>query len=400
MSKRGPLIFLAIVLAALLPSLLQIAWPFLTSFILASILAIVINPANQWLSRRVHPLGFATFLTTFATVILLGIIVAFAGLAITQELTTTYDALSRRSLEEGGWPALVTHTTDRVADALATRLPVNKDAIRTALVDGMKAVTGYLLKHVGAAIGGVTTILITGLLVTIFLYFLLRHGEDWIGRLAVLIPLDPRITASLFKTVHDSVVANVYGVLAVAAAQGLLLWLGFWFVGVRSPALWGAFGGLASIIPVVGSPLDLGSGRNRLCLDGPLLEGAASGPLGRPHRRFRGQRAAAVRGPCTRQTAPDAHRPGGHWRHVRIWPSGNSSGPPAGLASGSGGEGDSKTGLSQPRARLNRYFCRSRPNCGWSRVPAIRIWSCVPAPSLAKNGSAGFSAQRFQPVMV
>jgi len=255
MARRRPLIFLAIVLAALLPSLLQIAWPFLTSFILASILAIVINPANRWLSRRVHPLGFATFLTTFTTVILLGIIVAFAGIAITKELTNTYDALSRRSLEEGGWPALVTHTTDRVAEALATRLPVNAEAIRTELVDGMKAITGYLLDHVGAAIGGVTTVLITGLLVTIFLYFLLRYGEDWIGRLAVLLPLDPRITASLFKTVHDSVVANVYGVLAVAATQGLLLGLGFWFVGVRAPALWGAFGGLASIVPVVGCPL-------------------------------------------------------------------------------------------------------------------------------------------------
>ena len=47
MSNRGPLIFLAVVVASLLPSLLQIAWPFLTSFILASILAIVINPAHK-----------------------------------------------------------------------------------------------------------------------------------------------------------------------------------------------------------------------------------------------------------------------------------------------------------------------------------------------------------------
>jgi predicted PurR-regulated permease PerM len=255
MSKRGPLIFLAVVLASLLPSLLRIAWPFLTSFILASILAIVINPANKRLSRRVHRLGLATFLTTFATVLLLGMILAFAGLAITRELTATYDALSRRSLEEGGWPALVTHTADRIVDALAPRLPVNKDAIRTELLDRMKAGTGYLLNNVGAAVGGVTSVLITGLLVTIFLYFLLRHGEDWIDRLAALIPLDPRVTANLLQTVHHSVVANVNGVLAVALGQGLFLGLGFWFVGVRSPALWGAIGGLASIIPVVGSPL-------------------------------------------------------------------------------------------------------------------------------------------------
>jgi len=255
MSKRGPLIFLAILLASLLPSLLRIAWPFLTSFILASILAIVINPANQWLSRRVHRPGLATFFTTFATVLVLGTILAFAGLALAQELTTTYDGLSRRSLEEGGRPALVTHTADRVVDALATRLPLDAAAIRVELLDSMRTVTGYLRNNVGPAVGGVTSVSITGLLTTIFLYFLLRHGEDWIGRVAGLTPLDPRVTASLFRTVHDSVVANVNGVLAVAFGQGLFLSIGFWFFGVRSPALWGSIGGLASIIPVVGSPL-------------------------------------------------------------------------------------------------------------------------------------------------
>jgi predicted PurR-regulated permease PerM len=109
---------------------------------------------------------------------------------------------------------------------LATRLPVNKDAIRTELLDRMKAASGYLLNNIGAAVGEAASILITGLLVTLFLCFLLRHGEDWIGRLAVLMPLDPRTTAAILRAVHDSVVANVNGVLAVVAGQGLLL--GLW----------------------------------------------------------------------------------------------------------------------------------------------------------------------------
>jgi predicted PurR-regulated permease PerM len=168
MPQRGPLIFLAVVLAALLPFLLQIAWPFLTAFILASILAIVMNPVKNWVSLRIRRPGLATFLTTFATMFLLGIILAFAGFALTQELKTAYDALSRRSLEEGGWPALVARTADRVVEALATRLPVNETAIRAELLDRMKFITGYLLNHVGAAVGGVTSILITGVLVAIF----------------------------------------------------------------------------------------------------------------------------------------------------------------------------------------------------------------------------------------
>jgi predicted PurR-regulated permease PerM len=66
----------------LLPGLAQIAWPFLTSFILATILAIVINPANEWLGGRIHRRGLATLLTTIVTVSLLGIVLASVGLAL------------------------------------------------------------------------------------------------------------------------------------------------------------------------------------------------------------------------------------------------------------------------------------------------------------------------------
>ena len=91
------------------------------------------------------------------------------------------------------------------------------------------------------------------LLVAIFLYFLLRRGSDWIAWLMALTPLDTRTNDRLIQTVRDSVLANLSGMVAVIIAQGLLLSVGFWIIGVRSPALWGMLGGLASIIPVVGA---------------------------------------------------------------------------------------------------------------------------------------------------
>lgn len=254
-AQRTPLIFLVLAAVALSPLLFQIMWPFLTSFVIASILAIVVNPANTWLRSRVRRPGLAAFLTTGAVGVLLGTVVLGLGFALTHELTTAYDALSRRSLEEGGWAALVTHTADRVIQALATRLPIDQEAIRTEILNRMKTVTEYLLKNVGGAVGGLTTALITTLLVTILLYFLLRYGAGWVERLAAILPLEPRATSRLFRTIQDSVIANVSGVAAVAVAQGFLLGLGFWFVGVRSPVLWGAIGGAASILPLVGSPL-------------------------------------------------------------------------------------------------------------------------------------------------
>ena len=233
----------------------RIAWPFLTSFLLASILATVVYPVKEWLSARIHRPGLATFLTTFATVSVLVIVLGFAGYTLTRELTAGYKSLSQRSLEEGGWPALVGITMNRVVDAVATRLPVNKEAIRTELMERMKAASGYVLSHLDDAVGGLTTVVITVFMMALFLYFLLRFGRDWIEQLGALTPLHPRARARILRTVHDSVVANVNGVAAAALGQGLCLILGFWIAGVRSPVLWGVVGGLASIIPLLGAPL-------------------------------------------------------------------------------------------------------------------------------------------------
>jgi predicted PurR-regulated permease PerM len=253
MRQRGALIFLSVVVALLLPFLLQIALPFITPFILASVLAIMLNPVKEWLRLRIHRPAAAAALTTFAAVSILGIFLAVVGITLTGELMNAYNALSQRSLEEGGWPALAARTTDRIVDSVATRIPTDKEAIRTELIDRMKNASAYLLRNAGVAVGGMTSAIITFLLVTLFLYFLLRYGSDWVARLASLAPLHSHISANIIRAMRDSVLANLNGMLAVIIGQGLLLSIGFWIAGIQSPVLWGAIGGLASIIPVVGA---------------------------------------------------------------------------------------------------------------------------------------------------
>jgi predicted PurR-regulated permease PerM len=45
----------------------------------------------------------------------------------------------------------------------------------------------------------------------------------------------------------------MYGMVAVALAQGLLLGLAFWFLRLPSPVLWGVITAIISLIPLVGS---------------------------------------------------------------------------------------------------------------------------------------------------
>jgi predicted PurR-regulated permease PerM len=253
--QRRSLIFLFILLAAILPILLQIVRPFITPFIIAIMIAVIMSPVQEWLSRKLRRSGAATILTTLTTVAVLGTVVSLVGITITKEVTTVYKEFSENSLEEGGWPALMTTTTDKIVNKLSSRLPIDKEAIRGELMKSMKTASGYLFSNIGIAVSEITNLLFDGLLVTVFLYFLLNHGKDWIAKLAALTPLDSTTADNILKTIHGSVVANVNGMLVVVAGQGALLILGFWFVGVRSPALWGVLGGLASIVPIVGGLL-------------------------------------------------------------------------------------------------------------------------------------------------
>ena len=125
--QRRSLIFLFILLAAILPILFQVVRPFITPFIIAIVIAVIMSPAQEWLSRKLRHRGLATILTTLATVLVLGTFITFIGITITKEATTAYKEFSENSLEEGGWPSLVTTTTDKIVNKLSSRLPINKE---------------------------------------------------------------------------------------------------------------------------------------------------------------------------------------------------------------------------------------------------------------------------------
>jgi predicted PurR-regulated permease PerM len=250
--QKRHLIFLTILLALLLPLFWWVVSPFIAPFLISMVLAIVLYPISKRVSRRTGRPAFAAAITTLGTMIVLGGLSVAATVALTGEVTEAYAALNRLSVQEGGWPALVSHTTDRVLEQIERRVPIDRAAIQNELINRLKTLSGTILKWTGSMLAEITSGFFNGILATIFLYFMLIHGVDWIESLISVVPLEPRTTRSLIRTVHDSIVANVNGVLAVALSQAIMLSIGFSVAGIRSPVLWGSIGGLASVIPLVG----------------------------------------------------------------------------------------------------------------------------------------------------
>ncbi len=254
-SQRKTLVVLTIAALALLPLAWAIVQPFLFSFLVAAVGAIVVHPVYSRIAGRLRRPWLAALLITVATGVLASGLAAVLVVVLTQEIADAYGALNRLSEAQGGWPALAAGTSDRILEILGKWVPINQEALRANVLAYLKTVAALVLKLAGAAVGALTSGIITGLLAAIFLYFLLKYGGDWMDRVVHLIPAELETTQRLTRTVQDAVIANVNGVFTVAFCQGLLLALAFWASGLHSPVLWGLIGGIASIIPIVGAVL-------------------------------------------------------------------------------------------------------------------------------------------------
>ncbi|WP_151636203.1 AI-2E family transporter [Noviherbaspirillum aerium] len=87
------------------------------------------------------------------------------------------------------------------------------------------------------------------------LFFLLRDGALLSARIKQAIPLSAEHKRSLLGKFTTVIRATVKGNIAVAATQGALGGLMFWFLGIQGPILWGTLMAFLSLLPAVGAAL-------------------------------------------------------------------------------------------------------------------------------------------------
>jgi len=253
--KRSTLYFLIALFIAVLAFTLAMARPFLGPVITAAVLAIALLPVHVRIERLVRRPGRAALLSTLLALVLVLLAVVEVGLAVSKELTGAYHWLSERSLAGGGWGTYLSSLLDGPPAWLSDQVGVSEANLRQELTSRLQQISGSILHALGAFVGGVTSSLASGLLSFLFLFVFLRYGREWSQQASAWLPLTEAHWQRLSAIVFDTITANVHGIVAVGAGQGLLVGLAFWFLGVPSPVLWGLIAAFASLVPVVGAGL-------------------------------------------------------------------------------------------------------------------------------------------------
>ncbi|MDB4911507.1 MAG: putative transrane protein [Gemmatimonadetes bacterium] len=87
------------------------------------------------------------------------------------------------------------------------------------------------------------------------LYFALLSGDTLWTRVRGYLPFSPESSDQLGTDLQRVTKATLLGSLLSAALQGTSMSIGFLLVGFHGAAFWGVMGGLASMVPVVGSAI-------------------------------------------------------------------------------------------------------------------------------------------------
>jgi predicted PurR-regulated permease PerM len=234
--------------------------PFLQPIFFAFVLAIAFQPIYQWVSRRTRKPALAALITTLLLLLLVLAPMAMLGITIAREARDLYQHLAAESAIKGGWTSYFTAMADAPLQWAASKTGMPVPDIEAAALEKVQSWSSLVMAWGGSLLGNLTSTIGNGVISLFVLFFLFVEGHAIHKGITDWMPLPRERTRELLKTIADAIIANVYGIAAVGAAQGALTGLGFWFTGLASPVLWGAIAAFCSLVPLAGTALVWGPG--------------------------------------------------------------------------------------------------------------------------------------------
>jgi len=219
------------------------------------VLAIVFQPLHAKLHRLIRSANAAALLSTLCTLLTIIIPAILLSVALKSELTTVYQSLRASGAQDGGLITRALELMEKVRMWLGKYIDLSQVDLRAELSDRLQQFSSFLLAQLAGFAGNVTSFVIAAAIAFFTLFFLFRDGRAFWRRLSALIPLSPAQLEKLSSGVSRTIAASMYGGLAVAIAQGTLLGLSFWFLGLPSPVFWGLMTAVFSFVPLVGTAM-------------------------------------------------------------------------------------------------------------------------------------------------
>jgi predicted PurR-regulated permease PerM len=248
-------VFLLILLVGALALAFWLFRPFLQPIAFATVIAIGFYPVYVGTSRMVRGPNKAALLATIVVLLIFAVPAMLIASAAGSELIRAARYFSDRSTAEGGTVAYLAEKQQSALRWVGKYVDVEALHLEDAIANLPGQVSKVLLAVSTHLVGGVAGFAGAAVLTFLILFFLFRDGRTAIDNVISVLPLSRDQALHLVAGIRDSIIANLYGILAVGFAQGLLTGGMLAVLRVPSALLLGLATAFCSLIPIVGTML-------------------------------------------------------------------------------------------------------------------------------------------------
>ncbi|MDO8304491.1 AI-2E family transporter [Herminiimonas sp.] len=246
-----------LLLVAFSIAFLVILLPFYGAVFWAIVLAILFAPFHRKLLIKTHQRANLAALATLVICLVVVIIpLVLISISLVQEASLLYNNIRSGQINFGLFfqkvvdvlPGWMVNVLERFGLSNITAL---QEKLTTTAVQGSEFLTKQAI-----SIGQNTFNFLASFTIMLYiLFFLLRDGDALAVRIKQAVPLNTELKRTLFHNLTTAIRATVKGNIIVAAAQGALGGIAFWFLGVQGALLWAVLMAFLSLLPAVGAAL-------------------------------------------------------------------------------------------------------------------------------------------------
>lgn len=230
-----------------------IARPFLAPIVAAALIAVAMQPLLKHLLRYVRNRSVAAFIVTAVLFLALLLPAVIFLNTLANETMAVYGWLNEQSSSTEGWIVYLSRLTERPIRWLETITGISGQQLRSASLGQFRNLSVWLVDQAKSIALNVTGTVVNTFVVLFTLFFMVRDGKSILDKGASILPLEPNRYNLLLKTISDSIVGNIYGVVAVSLSQGVLSAIGYRIAGLPNVMVWSVMTALFSMIPIAGA---------------------------------------------------------------------------------------------------------------------------------------------------
>ncbi|MDR1472409.1 MAG: AI-2E family transporter [Synergistaceae bacterium] len=238
---------------------LRVVWPLASALAWAAMLSFFSYPLYKFIHVRLFRgrCSYAASAINAALLLFLLVLpVIWAGVAATRELARLYQFLADWLPAAGGKPLRSILSIPQL-DWLFSRFPNLLDLpLWSDLMSSVPGVIASFMTDMSRALlGNAFNLGFNLLVVTVGTFFLTRDGELILSFVHDILPLSGDGKDAFFLRAKRMLYAIFYGIIMTAGIQATLGGLGWWFVGLPNPVIFGALMFMLAMLPFVGTPM-------------------------------------------------------------------------------------------------------------------------------------------------